>query len=273
MSEYKLINVRLFDPALKSVKQRCEYTYCNNSDNCALYKQRKCVHEYRYLDYTQCPYGRYGKSEGYTRKAKSFKSWFDKKREQHGELVDYIEIYAKKLAVIGDYVYLPYPYLKSYVNSMDGIINKYFIKREDFTVEKIMSLVNYKPEALMGGTIREFQNKYVPRFLQHLKEALPDIYDKFIKAYPEEAERLIRISGNYIGRTAYINTLQADVWISCSRKNIYLYDGEYLVCEDYRESFMPFGTDTAFLKIKVNDKMTVKISNNAQVGENTIFAD
>lgn len=43
MDEYKTINVHLFRPAFKNVKQRCEVLSCNACDSCDMYKQGKCV--------------------------------------------------------------------------------------------------------------------------------------------------------------------------------------------------------------------------------------
>jgi hypothetical protein len=273
MEEYKLINVRLFNPADRNVKQRCEYTYCNNFDNCSLYSQGKCVHDQRYFKYIKCPYGRYKDEEGYTKKSKSFRAWFDKKRKKYSCLIDFIEFAMEKLAVIDDYIYLPYPYLKNHMNSLDGVISEHFIKREDFTAEKIMFIVNFEPQALMGGTIGDFQNKYVPKFLQHLKEAIPGIYDEFIEAYPEEKERLIQLSSDYTGRTAYIHTLKVGSAVFSTDGDKFIYDGKNLICKNYKNFFIPFKAGSTALKIKVDEKMTATISDNSQVTENTIFTD
>ena len=193
-----------------------------------------------------------------------------KRKEKYKEFIDCVEFSTDKLAAAGDYIYLPYPYLKNYVNAITGIINERFIKSEDFTVEKIKEIFDFEPRALMGGVIQDFQDKHIPKFLQHLKEDMPDKYNEFIKTYPQISAEAETISSNYIGRKAYINTLNIGAVIP-HRKGEFIYDGKFLVCGDYNDTFMPFGNRGAYVRIKVTDNMTTEISDNAQVNEKTKF--
>jgi hypothetical protein len=273
MSEYKLINVRVFHPAAKDVKERCEYTYCNNCENCELYKQRKCLHDYRYFGCIQCPYGKYSQEQGYTQKAKSFYSWMNNKKETYKDVLNAVEFYTDKLAKVGEYIYLPYPHLKNYVNSLNGLINEHFLKEADFTSQKILEIINFRPQALMGGEIRDFQIKEVPKFIQHLKEELPEKYNEFVKTYPEKTKQYSEIASNYIGRKAYIKTLKIGTAVVDIHGDSFIFDGEYLYNENFKPSFAPFDTKGGLFKFKVTDDMVVKITNNEQVINTTKFID
>ena len=56
------------------------------------------------------------------------------------------------------------------------------------------------------------------------------------------------------------------------RKGNFIKQNEYLI-GNYKDSFLPFNTQEAEIKIKINDKMTCEITDNNQVDENTEFAD
>jgi hypothetical protein len=267
---YKLINVHIFHPAFKSVKARCEFTYCNNSEKCAMYKNGKCVHSFTALSNNRCPYGRYTEEEGFTKRANGFYEWMSKREEKYSELINAVTIDLNKLAVIDEYVYLPLPWLKNYVNKVEGLVNGSFIKLEDFTVEKINEIFEYRPQALFGGEIKAFQREHIPRFMQHLKEELPKLYEKFLKKYPEKAERILEKIENFVGRKAYVKTLAIGAVINESNGK-FIFDGEYLVSDNWKSAFLPFRAKTSVLSILVTDEMLIDITDNAQVDENTKF--
>lgn len=274
MEDYKLINVRVFEPAFKNIKARCEYTYCKNSENCNLYKQGKCVHDYTFIiGCIKCPYGKFSRVEGYTKKARSYSSWIKNKKDVHKDLLNAVEFNTKKLAKIGEYIYLPYPHLKNYVNSLEGIVNEHFIKESDFTDEKILEIINYKPQALFGGTIKDFQKKEVPKFIQHLKEEMPDSWKNLKEKYPDKFKAIKEIGNNYMGRTAYLKTLRVGTTVKDIYGNLFYFDGEHLINENYKPSFSPFETSGGLFKFKAEDNMTVKITDNDQVTGDTKFVD
>ncbi len=64
-----------------------------------------------------------------------------------------------------------------------------FIPEDKFTCDLIYRICNYKSQALMGGTIKSYQEETVPLFLAHLKEVLPKKFESFIKAYPQYGEK------------------------------------------------------------------------------------
>ena len=276
MDEYKTINVHLFRPAFKNVKQRCEVLSCNACDSCDMYKQGKCVvKEYLFND-IRCPHGKIYKEEGYTNRARSYYSWFDKKKKKYGDLVDALKFDDNKICVVGgDYVYLPMSHLCTYVNKVEGVINNHFIRLEDFVADKIKEIVDFIPLTLMErASITDYNNKEISKFLQQLKEVMPELYEEFFSKYPKYKEKLQYKINNYIGRTAYINTMtEGSVLNDCGDK--WIIEGEWLVCKKIKSSSIPFTVynDTTEVRVKITDKMTYKITDNSQVDENTLFVD
>lgn len=276
MNDYKIINVHLFEPAFKNVKQRCEILSCNSCDSCDMYKQGKCVFKEYFLSRTACPHGRMHKEEGYTNRARSYYSWFDKKEKKYGDLVDDLKFDDNKICIVGgDYVYLPMNHLCTYVNKVEGVVNNHFIPLEDFIVDKIREIVDFVPLTLIEhAPITDYDRKEIPKFLQQLKEVMPELYEEFFSKYPKYKEKLQYKINNYVGRTAYINTMtEGSVLNDCGDK--WIIEGEWLMCKERRSSSIPFAgyADTTEVRVKITDKMTYKITDNSQVDENTLFVD
>ena len=277
MNDYKIINVHLFRPAFKNVKQRCEILSCNACDSCEMYKQGKCVFKEYIFNRIICPHAIMHKEEGYTNRARSFYDWFQKKEKKYGNLVDALKYDDNKMCVVGgDYVYLPINHLHVYTNKVEGIVNSHFIPLEDFDVDKIKEIVDFVPLTLIDrAQIKEYQNKEVPKFLQQLKEVMPALYDKFFAKYPEYIEKLEDKVNDYVGRTAYIKTMvEGSVLVDCHNDKWTIESG-YLVCKNTDMNLIPFISynDHTEVKIKITDKMTYKITDNSQVTSDTVFVD
>jgi len=271
MSGYKLINVYVFNPAFKEVKARCEFTYCNNSDNCEMYKNGKCVNQRYMLCSILCPHAKRNIEEGFTKRASKFYSWQDDKKKQYAEFLDKITIENSKLSLCGDYVFLPYPHYKNYVNPLDFIVNEHFCKLEDFTVDNIKTLLTFRPRALMGGEITDYQKIHAPKFIQHLKEEMPEKYRELKEIFPELMKIYKDIETNYVGRKAYIKTLKIGAEIF--NKGKFIWNGEKLISENFNSAFIPFDIKIGRLELIPEDNSTVEITDNAQVDKNTKFID
>ena len=48
-------------------------------------------------------------------------------------------------------------------------------------------------------------------------------------------------------------------------------DGKRMVCKEYKSAFLPFAASKAEVIITLADDMTVKITDNAQVLDDTVF--
>lgn len=268
--EYKLINTRVFHPAAKDVRERCEFTYCCASEMCDLYKSGMCVHDRRYFGDVRCPYGKNRQTEGFTSRAKKFYSWMEDARKTYAETLDKVIFSTDKMAKIHEYVFLPYPFFSNYVNPIKWIEDGHFVKASDFTTERVIEIIKYRPQAMFGGEIERFQRESVPRFLQHLRETFPELY-----AQLEQHELFKKVSDkvdNYIGRTAYVKTMRHGSYAVDCHKNKWEIDGSEIVCRKW-STWLPFGKTPTEVRIAMTDDMTAKITDNNQVCEKTRFTD
>ena len=189
----------------------------------------------------------------------------------------------QKLGLIGDEIVFPYPYIRI-IQSENGDIklsdpgfgsSLAFIKKENFTVELIKRICGFRPHAMMGGVITDYQKKIVPLFLSHLKEVWFDKYEELGK---ENSELLKEVS--YIGRSALLKTINpSDVYYKSSSypqfNAKWYWDGESLnYSSGYVSSFNIIKDyEVATIKIIPSDKSVITISNNEQVSEETVFID
>lgn len=276
---YKVINIHFFRPGFKNVKQRCEITYCNACEQCELYKKNQCLVSRGFFGErnVRCPHSKFKVEEGYTPRAKAYASWFARKAKQYGEdLIDKLAVQDTKLVIVGgDYVYLPYDYLKTFVNEINGIISDHFLKLEDFTTEKIYEIVTFVPRAALDyAEIKTYQEKEIPRFIQHLKEQLPGLYKRFLSEYPQYREKFEEKETDYIGRTAKVATLRQGSVIRDCHSNRWVVTGDQIICDNCKTSLMiPFGRGPVRIVMDITDDMTVKITDNSTVDQNTIFVD
>ena len=165
-----------------------------------------------------------------TKRAKGCSSFIYKYKEQYKDILNNSFSSAKRTYKIGDYIYLgPLYHLSNYVNPLNdyGLIGvgseKKFLPKEKFTVDFVKMLINYRPQALLGGTIESYQKKYVPMFLFDIKSNFPEIW-KELKQSSKYQDILNSI--NYVGKKAILKTLKPGVvGVSIYRYN---WDGEKL---------------------------------------------
>lgn len=74
---------------------------------------------------------------------------------------------------------------------------------------------------------------------------------------------------NYVGKWAKVNSINRDIPIS-DGKSTYMFDGDELV-GDFSSAFLPFNASTAHVRIPITPDMRVKITDNKQVKEDTVF--
>jgi len=272
----ELINAHIFEPYYKNVKARCELLYCDNHENCPVLKKGKCLHVLGIVGPGwSCPHGSYSIYHGYTKAARNFRNWLNDKKKQYEAVLDKVDCqnFYKKIASTGDYIYLPYPYLKNYVNPLPFMINPHFCKVEDFTPENIMQIINFRPKAFFGGEIDSFQKQEVPRFIDHLMTEMPDIYKKLIEKYPEVLAKFPRNNMNYINRTAILKSCKIGSKFTDVLGNEFTWDGQYLICENWESYSIPFNIKRGYLKLEPSENTLIRIMNNNQVDENTAFFD
>ena len=247
MPDYKPIHFNLFDPSnaifkgMKSHKAEIQVITCCNSENCDLYKRGQCTYR-RTLSWQKCPYGKYIREEGFTNKASKFRDWINKKRQQY-EGVPSLKEHNDFMAVVGEYILLPYafmdmcesvPFLAHGGGFRSG---NAFLKIEDFTVENILKLVNFDPHALFGGSISDYQKKSVPLFIKHLSEIMPDLYEKVWNLSDKVKE--IAKSMTNVGRKAKLRSINPNIGVLRDIHNgEWVWDGEWLISKNTTPSFM-----------------------------------
>lgn len=278
--EYKTISVNISDPANSLFKDfrnnvaECRIVSCKNSDNCPLYKRGQCVMSGIFID--KCPYGLSRVEYGFTRKAKKYNEWISEKRKQFEE-VPYLKSPSKVMCEIGDYIYLPYPHMNmnekapflhhSYVFSSGSP----FMKKENFTIDVILSIIYFRPMSMMGGEIDSYQKEVIPKFIEHLSEIFPELYEKL--AQKDVRSQIVVKNKTYIGRKAVLQSLNPNVGTFIDiHKRTWTWDGEWLHSKDIVSAF-GLSSKNSETKVKPFGNVDVKITDDKQVNSNTIFLD
>lgn len=253
---------------------------CDRYEQCSYFQNNQCLNVRSFLS-PGCKYGRVNNVRGYTSRAAKYHSF--KRQWQEHEKYSKLKYPPQKLGLIGEEIVFPYPYIKI-TQTEDGNVKLVdpgfgssiaYIEKESFTTDLIKRICDFRPRALMGDVITDYQNKIVPLFLAHLKEILPDKYKELGK---ENGELIKEV--NYVGRKALLKTIKpSDVHY---RSNSYpqfnekwYWDGDVLTYSSGYVSSFNITKDYAITEIKItpSDKSVIAISNNEQVTEETVFID
>lgn len=283
-TEYKLIGARVYDPTEPSLfgkgkkSERAEYRQVRCScDSCPLLANRQCVTVSMFG--CRCPYGKYTVETGPTQRANSYYEWVSTRKKSAKE-VGWLSLPTKKLAFIGDYIYIPYSHadmckqIPFTAHSAFFISGVPFIRREAWTIENVLLLIDFRPQAMMGGEITAYQKEEVPRFLSHIRELDPDMWSEVIAARPE-----LDVAPNYVGREAILSTLTHPITIppKDSRHPVsWIWDGLTLTTTDkhcYSDTWGGIPCKSLVLSLAPEDDATVKVADNSWVTGDTIFVD
>lgn len=284
MAEEKIINVGLYGgKGLFGGREQpleARIIYCDKCDECSFFKNNQCLKIDGFLS-PYCKFGRRSIVKGYTSRARKYSDFRSKwkSHEKYGKL----SRPPVKLGIIDNVVVFPYNYvsINEYENGSirvgdpDLTSSIYYIDMEKFTADLIHAICSFRPHAFFGGIIEDYQKKTVPRFLEHLKEVLPDKYQEFVKAYPEYDK-----APNYVGRRALLKTINSSpVYYSSGNypdlNNEWLWDGQYLIYKKgYVSSFNivdDYKVDT--IRLIPGDTAEIVITSNDQVSSETVFVD
>lgn len=273
MNEYELINLTYYNPkeailfkAGKSDRERVTLYWCCNKDNCEAYKNNTCI-QCNGLFGMSCPYGKKDVKEGYTKAAKKCGELVSLYKKEHENILYKLE-YISRICKIGDYVYLNLPHLNNMVNPIynkEMFFNDKLIKKEYFTPEFIIKLLEYNPRALIGGVIHSYQDKDIPLFSWQLKRYMFDEYNKVLSKY-SRIENLAR-SVSFVGKKAKVKTLDKGL----VKIGIYIFDwdGEYLRGKGKDLDYSLQNNEE--ILIKPNDDTYVKVYDDNTVTESTVF--
>lgn len=271
-TETKVIHSYVYEPSKLSDRAVHTTIRCSNSENCDLYKRGECSLLVPIFSGHRCEYGSKNKETGFTKRARNYYKWVSQRKEANKDTGS-LKYFSTKIAQVGEFIFLPYPHMdlnqaipfknhSGFFSSGDA-----FIKKDDFTISNIIKICDYKPQAMFGGEIKSYQNEQIPKFVIHLKEQFPKIFDELSKEYP----RVLEIVKNHsnIGRSAIIETLNPNVGTFPSQGVDWVWDGEYLKAENY-SSFI-FIAKADEIRVKPKPGQYIKITDDLQVNENTVF--
>jgi len=262
----------------KETPLTAKIVYCDKCKSCELYKENKCLNVTAPFS-ASCKYGQVQSIKGYTSRAAKYSDFRSKyKNDDKYNKLSYPQDFS--FVEIGDYYVVniaythifykeesDYHYYRKGWNIDTPFIGTSvsFIPKEEFNLELLIKIVNYVPKDFNYKSIRN--DKSVNNFLVEVSKKLPNLYNEFIKEYPQYKD----IKTNYVGRYAFINTMVDGSELIDPHKNKFILKNGYLYCDNYRLSFLPFNSKVGELKIKVTDEMTYKITDNNQVDENTKY--
>lgn len=189
----ELIGAGIFLPLFsKKSSDRAMYRefYCS-IERCPLRDRGECINA---STFKSCPMGRVKTEQSKQKRAKAYAPWMT----EHRQRVKNLEAEGKRcpssprdsLEFIGDLVWLPYSHItgceevpfKSRRNfGMSGLP---FLDRDDFTIDVVVALVKYRPNALFGGEIKRYQAEEVPRFVRALRAKAPDLFVALVEREP-----------------------------------------------------------------------------------------
>lgn len=155
------------------------------------------------------PYFEVVNEVGYTSRAKKHRDMERNMRENYPELRNKVSGFKSMLRDYNEYVYLDLPFIDNYVNpivkSNPAFHTRNFIKKDLFDKDLIIELIEYKPQAAMGGTISSYRNKELPKLMSELKIKFPTIYDEVLS----ESEWLQELDSELtlVGKHALLTSL------------------------------------------------------------------
>lgn len=268
----EVIHVGLYGDGSRDARRRAEYLSCEHYKECSAYKKGKCFGITSFLS-PRCNMAHIHREDGGTKRSKAFSTVSAKARSHvnYGKLrYPYNSCFAKT----DSGMFLCLKFIQ--VEKANGIVlckdpgfgcNSVFLENEYITVENFAKICHFHPRAIMGGYISDYQKTQVPMFLRELKQEMPSFYNDLVSSYPD----LLSLVPNYVGKHARLSTLNRDCEYKDSNGNLFRFDGDFLVCEDYKSCFISFGCKNAVVRIPVTDDLITTIDDNEQVTEETVF--
>jgi len=269
----KTIHAYIYDPSRSIFKTppdtKAELTKvrCTRSADCDVFARGECI-----VLQSGCVYGHKTVEMGYTKRARKFRTWIVERAKTIKD-VGRLKYPTEKLAVVGDFVWLPYPHMthaRTGKVTFFPVHHENFIPFEEFTVELIVKLCEARPRAVYGGEITNYQKKSVPRFLSHLTE----MYPRMLAEAAEQSEHIRKLltALTKVGRKAILQTLVPNVGTFNDGDKVWTWDGIYLTSTTASAStfLIVRGAEVRLLPV---ERAVVKVTDGGQVGPDTEFVD
>ncbi len=207
ITESRVVSANIFDPCKSIFKQpantraKCTTISCTLLE-CPLRDVKTCSWVSVFGGGACCSYGKRYVVSGPTKRAGSCSIWVSDQKNKYAD-VPWLDIPARKMAFIGDYVYLPYAHM-----DMDKAVSfrGCFLLRKEWNVDTVCKLLDFRPQAIFGGEITSYQQEIIPKFLLHLREADTAIWEALIAERPA-----LETEPNHVGRKAILKTLNRPI--------------------------------------------------------------
>jgi hypothetical protein len=191
----KLVQVQLFTKTGNKRAQVYSH-YCTCPSECPLLKKNKCLQT---GILSSCIYGKTSIEDGPTPRSGKYNEFVMnvKQSEDYKSTRDIDGYGLNVMFEIGDYIYLPYSHMDLIAlppdriqlpfvrNSTAFTSGSSFVKKDNFDVQFVINVVKKKPQAMIGGEIKHYQQRSVPAFLWHLKGLFPDLFESACNEYSQ----------------------------------------------------------------------------------------
>lgn len=279
----KIIHVHIWDPSCKSIFHKPKQTdrgelhiyKCKNTEGCDAFKKGQCINAGNVFG-EWCPNGSRSNLKSCTMRAKAYRSQIDEWKERYKNELNALKSAPKKITKVHGGWMMPYAHMsnneKVPFKSKGGFMASgcTFMEDNHMNKENMLSILDFRPQALMGGEIKSYQKESVPKFVFDFNAEYPEIFAELLGDSDKAKE--ILSSMNFVGRKAYLKTIAHGEVVISKRK--WLWDGEKLSITD--SDFMifePVKWDSCFASFTPKDDSTIEITDNCQVTSETKFAD
>lgn len=277
-----VVSCRIFDPTKSLFKQpanakaSCETIHCS-LDSCPLRDAGYCMLA-PVIGRTRCPYGKVNRETGPTKRARSFYPWLQERRKKY-DGIPRLDTPPKMLAVVGDYVYLPYSHITMNEDLPFSSHASLFasgtclLKKEDWTVENVIKIIDFVPRTIFGDhVIESYHKEEIPKFLLHLREQDSDMWQQLVKE-----KQTLDQEPDHVGRKAFLSTLNYPIeWTTKHPKyNVtWTWDGEFVTTASphaYHHTWGDIEIHSMELKAKPCGNTVIVVKDNSWVNPSTKF--
>lgn len=263
----KIISEWVYDPTKNIFGDKnghaARYTIiCQNASECDLYNKEKTCLLSGAL--SSCKFGQKNKINGPTKRSRSFRGWLEDQRRsipEDAKSLKSLRAYDRIFLTNGHY-YLPYTGMAKEMFLSECPLETKFVEESRLDSALLSTICGAAPRG-MWDRLTDYQTKTIPKFIADLSRFYPAVF----ALLPEDQKSRLK-TVSYIGRTADITTVAPGEYVIGSNK--WKWDGNKLT-----------GGNMLFQPVKGNITITihpetgepVKITDNAQVTDETVFLD
>lgn len=259
-----------------NARAKCTTIFCE-LETCPLREAGACM--WVDLCCTRCPYGQITTETGFTRRARKFSRWIQDRKDEYPD-VPHLTYPKMRMAVVGEYVYLPYAHMAMCEAVPFGehagfmCSGTRLLPMPEWTVENVLRLIDFRPRAMMGGEITSYQKEAAPLFLLHLREEDAVMWQQVTAARPE-----LDVAPNHVGRKALLKTLISPIdWTVVYRSGQYPvewnWDGQYVTTQSpnaYNNIWGEVKAESVEVRLVPSDDAEVEVLHNEWVNDETVF--